>query len=318
MIKRLPVIALCVAMAGFLTGYFYSNNRSLRPRMDPAENTNSEVYAEIDWAAERPSHLQVCWTNLDSPGPVTLIQNLRGVRCPEFTVSYILASRLQNEPGPKAAPTRAELEKRLYEELGLKRPQLASRLGLSVQKQARVDEILNRVPKVPTSLGSAEERLLQNSTRAQRIAFLQKHLTPEELLDYRIAEDGDPGCVPITMFIPLSDDEFKRCFAILDGQPLTRANGLLRPDLEDQIRKALGTNYEAYAMEIHPSNYSLRFFGLKYNLPPEQIEKLKRLRKRSSSMSSESYEREVRALLDNDEQAKDFFTHPDCYQPFQH
>lgn len=234
-------------------------------------------------AAKRPSR----WHHLESQDEAKLAANLRSVGCPEQLISRILSTRIS-----LADPSN-------YVALSVQPPQEESRFGFSAEKQARVDEALAKFPKQTPVTWTEELLKEERSRRKQRVEYLSSHLSPEELLTYRISEDGDTTGVARTLQgFNATEEEFKEVFQVLDGRPFSTVNGYFDEETETQLLAALGPDrYAEYHTQVGPGNAEFNHFLAWNQIEPEAAAKLSALRNHSPLMSQEAYEAEVSQLL---------------------
>lgn len=296
-----PVTALALA---FVIGFCLAKVNS-RPHVPIA--TTGEIASlsrtaariptkQIKWAGP-PSSALMKWASLDSEDTVSLLRNLRAISCPEEIVSRILGVRLRDRDSPH------------YAELGIAPPKEPSRFGFSPEKQARVDEALTKFPKNTPTVWTQELVDEELARRKQRIEYLQDHLSPEELLDYRIAEDGDTmGVARTVRGFDVTEAEFKKIFQVLDGVSFSTVNGYFNPEVEHQLRAALGENrYAEYHRQVGPGNSDFNNFVTVNRLEPDAAAKLRALRSQSPLMTREAYENEVTQLLRGPSLVRSYF-----------
>jgi hypothetical protein len=216
----------------------------------------------------------------------------------------------------------AQLEKErdqvLYEDLGIDRPSAPDPSGLSPEKRQLVNEALRKYERIRFDLDTSPvdaQRALAN--RKARIEYLSNYLTPDELLAYRMNEDGQAVLLGVVFAeINPSKEEFIKLFKGLDLEELSRVNGSFRSDLEEKVKEALGPErYEEYKTGLLPENQYLTRLGKEYGLNDEQVRQLKELRSRmANSPDTKLYKDSVHGILHNSAAEKRFFSHPTYYR----
>lgn len=296
-----PVTALALA---FLIGLCLAkvNRRPLMPIAGTEESpspsrTAARIPTNETKSGGQRSTPVMGWASVDSEDTVSLLRNLRAISCPEEIASRILGVRLRDSDSPH------------YAELGIAPPREPSRFGFSPEKQARVDEALTKFPKHTPSVWTQELVDEELARRKERIEYLQGHLSPEELLDYRIAEDGDTmGVARTVRGFEVTEAEFKKIFQVLDGVPISTVNGYFNPEVENQLRVALGENrYAEYHRQVGPGNSDFNNFVTVNRLEPDAAAKLHALRSQSPLMTREAYETEVTQLLRRPSLVRSYF-----------
>lgn len=187
--------------------------------------------------------------------------------------------------------------------------------GLTATKRGHVNEALRLYkkpkydPEVPTG---PEDRQAALASRKLRIEYLSHFLTPEELLTYRINEDGTAFHIKYMLKdINPSEIEFRTVFEQLDNENSSRTNGNLCPDLEQKLREALGeARYAEYKTNLRPDNYLLNRWAERNSLTSDQLTRLKDLRMQmGDSQDLKGYQNAVHQVLQNNPRAeKDFFS----------
>jgi hypothetical protein len=291
----------------------------------------SYVYADLSWA------------EIESDDLHKYVANLRSIKCPERTIYDIihelvftvyqakvnavfdpLAKYWSNDEEVKAVDQqvrviRAERDK-LLADIGIQSPS-NNESKLASDKQQHVSEALILYPKVTLDMSASPEdaaKLLEN--RKARIAYLAQFLTPDELLEYRITQDGSSRAIgQILGGINPSDDEFRKIFSVLDGQNLNSTNGYFSSELEEKLKIALGdSRYAQYHEQTVPENAIFNQFVNSLNLSSGQIQQLQDLRSSvGTSLSSKfdpEYQRAVKSILVNPNAAMRYFNNPYLYQ----
>jgi hypothetical protein len=218
-----------------------------------------------------------------------------------------------------------ERDKLLFDQLKLERPSGPGTggpgtLGLSREKQERVKEAFRDSPGIRITLETSDaDREQAIANRRARITYLANYLTPQELLDYRINQDGmGPPLAVMLRDINPGEAEFIKVFLALDNEELNRPNGKLRPDLEEKLKEALGPDrYREYQEEQLPQNSLLHQLGREFGLSLEQIQQLKDLRAKMKDRTTRedmvAYRNSVGAILNNSSAESIFFSSPTLY-----
>lgn len=315
--------AVAVVLAGAVLGF-------LAGRAIPAASSGGDpaTGAPDERIAPAPRMLREIdggwsWSRVASDDLMQFVANLRSVGCPEATIGDIIHARVWADYDKKigrlldplarywstAAELRATADQikalrrerdQVWAALKLETSAFDFSSALSPEKQRYVTEALKTYPKINVGADAPaadKERALQN--RKARIEYLSRFLTPEELLDYRIAHDGDAFAVRNSMSgLTLSDAEFRRVFDFLDGQSLNRTNGLLAPDLEVKLRETLGdTRYSQYRQDAEALNPVLRSWARSVRLTEDQTRKLIELRSAANALGMPRYREEAAKII---------------------
>jgi hypothetical protein len=331
------VLALLVPFVGTL-GFFVGQFSS---RSGPASAISARVItAAVERPVEEPRQAQFRWVQLETEDINDFIVNLRATGCPESTIADIARGRILAAYqarvnaifDPLAQYWTAASEKTAIDEqikgirkerndvlasLGLNGPDDENELGLSQEKQHHVSEALRQFPKdLPSPSAPAEQWSKALDRRKDRIKYLSQFLSSDELLTYRITQDGNSfGVGQITRDIKLSDNEFRRVFEALDGENLNMTNYFLPPAVEERLKHALGPErYSEYREQIGPENFSFNLFVRSSNLTDEQIQRLKELRPSADSMAPGAYHEAVVDILHDRSLASRYLTDPHVWR----
>jgi hypothetical protein len=171
---------------------------------------------------------------------------------------------------------------------------------LPPEKQQHVSEALRRFPKVTLGMDpTPEEQANAVANRRARLSYLSQFLTPEELLDYRMTQDGNTaGVSSFLAGIAPSEQEFRKVFEVLDGESLNRTNGYLSPELEAGLKEALGEiRYAEYQKDMESGNVLLRSWARSSQLTDDQIQQLIALRAAAQGMDAQKYDDAVANII---------------------
>lgn len=327
------ILACVFAAAGLAVGYYIAHGS--KPGVPTPTVGTLTAAAQIS-APRTPrskrANEQFTWAQVESGEPLQYMENLRRIGCPEETICDIVRAHVSAayqarvnlvfNPLARYWNTSAqagavdEEVKRLRDE----RDGVLARFGLEncsadlanpvpPEKQSHIAAALKLFPKITLRAESTtEERVRAQANRLSRINYLAQFLTADELLDYRIVYDGDPGSARIVLAgLNPTDQEFRRVFNVLDGVPAVFTNGFLASDIEGKLKEALGAErYAAYRKDMDADNPSLRFWGQSARLTETQIEQLIALRATSGSMSQEEYRQRAGEII-QDRTKLDYF-----------
>lgn len=288
-----------------------------------------------------PAPASQFWPKIEGEDYGKCITDLRSIGCPEPVISFIVKGYLfaayqakvnaifdplakywntPEENGRIAAAVAAIRAERDSKLAGLKlvpTGELAMD-GLSPASQKHVAEALKQYPKTIISPNSTAEEWRQFlGNRAARVAYLAQFLSPDELLAYRINQDGNAeGIARLLRPINPTEQEFENVFLALDGQNLNQTNGMLSPDVEALLQKALGDQrYAEYQSQMAPENFIFNNFAETFNLTDDQIQRLQQVRSSYGSMSFDDYHAAVSAIIQNPIGTGHYFAIPPLYAP---
>ena len=334
-------------VAGLLIGYLLALAvSSLRPEhgaSSAAPKRNEHTSASATDAQSLPMGLH--WGNIDSQDYLQLAGNLRAIGCPESVIASIVRGRvnalyrgrIERTRNPLAKYWSTPPERKTVEtavaKLVQERDALLKQLGLDTvsdssleefgdEKRARIQQALLHFPALRLGPSSTpEEQTQARANRKARIDYLSEYLSPEELLNYRMYEDGQGHTIEfLTRNVQLTPEEFKKVFLAIDNEDLTQSGGKLRPDLEARLKEALGPErYSEYEESHKINNIVLSDFGKQFKLTSEQMDQLKQLRVSFSTapMNRENtlaYKDAVGQILKNSSAVQRFFSSPLFYR----
>jgi hypothetical protein len=192
---------------------------------------------------------------------------------------------------------------------------------LPAEKQSFVNKAAQLYPAIKPKSGASRQEwaeFLEN--RRARVSYLSQHLTPAELLDYRIVHDGNAqGIGNLLGNLKPTDGEFRKAFGALDGEDLNRTDGFMRPDLEAKLKLALGDErYDEYHQQTTPDSLVYNSFVQFNNLNAEQAQQLKELRTKFGnsleSKNNKDYQNAVLDLIGSKSTAGAYFNDPHLYK----
>lgn len=329
-------MVLLGAGAGFIVGRGGTSSRAVS-----SVGTWSPPVAETAIAVpEKLTYQSFNWRAVESEDIEQFVANLRRIRCPEQTIGDIIRARVfalyqarvNRIFNPLAAywmsPAEAQAIDGQVKAIRKERDQLLASLnlqlstgspvsGVPTEKQRYISEAASLYPKVYPGLDATTEewqRALEG--RRARIGYLSQFLSADELLTYRITQDGNaPGVALLLRDIDATDDEFRKAFSALDGENLSRSNGVLRPDLEARLQQALGDDrYAQYREQSAPENAMFSQFVHSCNLTDQQIRQLKDLRDAADTMTMSQYRDAVAGVLESSVRVNAYFSQPLVYR----
>jgi hypothetical protein len=285
------------------------------------------------------------WQNIDSQDYLQLAGNLRAIGCPESVITSIVCgqvtalyrARIEKVRNPLAKYWSSSVERstsetevaklvqerdRLLTQLGLYTVSDSSSAELGDEKRAQIQQALLHFPAQRLGPSSTpEEQGQARANRKARIDYLSDYLSPEELLNYRMYEDGQGHAIEfLTRNVQLTPEEFKKVFLAIDNEDLTQTGGKLRPELEARLKEALGPErYSEYEESHRINNVVLYDFAKQFKLTSEQVGQLKQLRTSFSTapMNRENtlaYKDAVGQVLKNSSAVQRFFSSPLFYR----
>jgi hypothetical protein len=300
--KIVNLVALSIAsLVGFFTGWHINSDAGNPARKLPIQGS----YPSQQFAPAAPNNDErFHWSQLESDDFSKYIANLRRIGCPEPIITAIIKGRLFADaqarvnaifnPLSRYWSSPQEL-KAVDDEIALIRAQRDQSFrsldldtsteitddGLSVEQHKHVAEankLFSHMALGPSATPEQWGNFLAN--RAARVQYLAQYMSPDELLTYRINQDGNAlGIGQLINSINPSDSEFTQAFSQLDGEDLSRTNGFLRPDLEAKLQSALGdTRYAEYQQQMLPGNFLFNSFVQDNLLTADQISSLRNAR----------------------------------------
>jgi hypothetical protein len=319
------VFLVAMSVLGFAGGFFAG--RSIRPSTPESINREASASPGPKVAALKlASHYSsFTWSQVESQDLQRYIANLRRIGCPERTIGDIIRARVFAmfqakvdallDPLARYWNTAAEMKAldaqikairqerdKLLADLHLEDSTFDPRSGLPPEKQAAVADALRLYPKLQSdpSWGPQEWQSYLQAQKA-RINYLAQYLTPDELLDYRISQDGSPSTIArLLQDINPTDDEFKKVFEALDGESLSRTNGVMAPDLQSKLQQALGADrYAEYMNEQTGPDHFFNTLVSTYNLNEDQVQQLKQLLATADAMTAADYRQATGSILQN-------------------
>lgn len=288
----------------------------------------------------RREHHRFRWSDVETDDLQRYISNLRSMGCPESVISDIIRARvfadyqsrvnkifnpLARYWSPTAEMKAVDLQiaairqerDQVLESLGVYGSIADTLNGLPPEKARYISEAAKLYPKqLPGPDGNSEEWQEALANRKLRIDYLSRFLSPDELLTYRVTQDGNAvGIGFILRDINPSDDEFRRVFSALDGENLNRNNGVLAPELEAKLSQALGDDrYGEYRNQLSPENFFFNTFVSSMDLSPEGIAELKELRSTAETIDPKEYREAVASILPNRGYVEIYFSNPLIYR----
>ncbi|HVV02137.1 MAG TPA: hypothetical protein VHH88_12290 [Verrucomicrobiae bacterium] len=258
------------------------------------------------------------------------------MRCPEQTITDIVLARVKAEYqarinaifNPLAVFWQSEDEKAsndaLIARIQSERDALIANLELSgvkdpgsdavgADKQAHVAEAEILYPRTYPGPGDdPEEWKSAIERRRERVNYLTQYLSPEDLLTYRIQEDGDSRAIGrLLRGLNPSEEEFRRVFQAIDGEDLGRTNGQLSASVENKLAQALGqARYSEYREQASPRNSFFNDFVYERGISDEQIAQLRALREQAiqTGLPTDQYKARVRDLLGDGALVQEYFS----------
>ena len=308
------ILGVCT---GLLAGRFVSKPTAERR---PAV-VDVRPKAESVKAVRRRSNFT--WSQVESDDIEQYITNLRALGCSERTIGDIIRAKLYatyqakiNEvfnPLARYWNTTAEMKavddqvKAIREErdrlwAGLHLEDSSFDLGSSVppEKQGAVTDALKLYPKIqPDPSWGAQDWQAFLQARKARVAYLAQYLTADELYAYRVGEDGNPSSVArLLSDISPSEQEFRKVFEALDGEDLSRTNGMLAAGLQDKLQQALGADrYGQYMNQLSSPDHQFNMFVMAESLSDDQVQQLKSLLAAADSMNPTDYRNAAANIL---------------------
>jgi hypothetical protein len=316
------IVAMCIAMV--LCFYAGRLTRPSRPGQSVVVEPGRSQAPLKKMAKKHPA--RAGWATLGSDNPSEYATHLKEAGCPEEAVcdivrgevfaSYQAKVNQVFNPLARYWQTAAEAEASDAQVAAIRRERdaVVAQLGLDCSKYSEpaatpgsssgqdihIAEALKLYPKVELRPDSTpDERLQANNNRKARVSYLQQFLSPRELLDYRIAQDGEPSSTRIIMSgLNPTDDEFRNVFNVMDGISANFTNGSLAPELEAQLHQALGdARYTEYRQEMDHNNLSVRLWGRTANLSDDEVNKLIAIRNARSSMTPNDFRDRVAEVI---------------------
>lgn len=327
------IVALGVVALGLSTGFVAG--RARRGSASSPLNVRRQIASTNSALQEaRTGHKHWRWSSIESEDMEQYIANLRAMGCPEQTIADIIrgkvyamyqerVNRIFNPLArywSTAEEIRAVDEKvrairkerdQLLAGAGMEGVQGVGSSGIASEKQRYIDEALTRYPKQVLGLdATAEERQAALEARKARVAYLSQVLTPDELLTYRVTQDGNSGGIAFLLRpVHPTDEEFRAVFSALDGENLSVTNGFLAPAVEAKLEQALGDErYAEYQAQHTPENAAVNMFGYLHHLTDSQIQQLKAVRASRSSMDMGKYRQAVSDIFQNDKLVNTYFS----------
>jgi hypothetical protein len=333
------LLAVVGASLGAVVGHA-SRRRAVVP-LPAAEPAASQEPATKPPPIDQPERFT--WAQVASEDWRRYVANLRAIGCPERTIADIiegavfaayqakvnalfnpLAQYWETEEDQKAIADqvreiRAERDSVLAG-LGLPNSGGGDPAGLSPEKQQHVADAIKLYPTVSLTMESGPDdwaKLKQD--RKARVNYLSQFLTPEELLDYRMTQDGSAHAIArILSSISLSDEEFRKVFAAVDGEDLTSTNGHFNPTVEAKLRQVLGDSRLAdFQNQPVPEDSVFNSAMISLHLSPDQIQQLRDLRAAMGTSvyagADPGYRAAVRGILTNEGDVHNYFSSPSIY-----
>jgi hypothetical protein len=300
-IKR--TIAVIALLFGAGTGFVIGNVNS-KPRLATAQESVATEASQANTThigRKTGSQLHFLWGTVANDDIQQYIANLRGIDCPEPVIADIIRNlitadyqaRVNHIFDPLAQYWSSAAEQKSIDAqikaIRKERDGLLGSLGLDVdntkgltpEKQKSIAEATKLYPKVPPPPGTDHDGWLPYlEARKARIDYLSKTLTPDELLSYRMSQDGNAkGVGSLLRDINPTPEEQSKVFSAIDGDNLNRTNGLLLPGSEAKLKETLGADrYAQYQAALSPGNILFNSFTDTHGLTDDQIQQLKELR----------------------------------------
>ena len=282
---------------------------------------------------------QITWAQLDSEDLQELMRRLRAVGCSEETIADILRARilllcqgkLKGVVNPLAMywETAAEGQAqdaqvrdilaerdRLLAEFHLEGVAIDTESALPPEAQPHIAEALRRFPKIKTSGAITPEGWAQAmAARQARVNYLSQFLTPDELLTYRITQDGSPDRIDYMLQgINATEEEFRKVFAALDNGE-QGLNGSA-PETLAKLKEALGPErYAEYRGDQESGNTMFRHWANMAGLTDEQVNQLTKLRGSAHTMDDTQYRQAAEDIIQNPSVAMRFLGSPALRRP---
>ena len=338
--RHLPIYLSVILVGSFLGWKHAENLNKKNQRKNPVVKLSNSVPPTT---SSQLSSLGVFWPQIADDDFGKYLGNLRSIQCPNDAAKFIIRgvvmrlyqAKVNKVFNPLAHFWNSQVEANAIDKI-IKliredRDKLLASLGvgftdvdsleLPAEKQSFVTKAAQLYPVVKPKMGATKQEWasFQEGRRA-RVNYLSQHLSPDELLDYRINHDGNSQSIArLLQGVSPSDGEFKKAFEALDGEDVNRTNGFMRTDLEAKLKSALGddryaeyhqqTTYEALVY-----NNFVEFSGLS----PEQNNKLKEMRATfGNSLESKydkDYQQAVQDLIGSQPATRMYFNNPSLYQ----
>jgi hypothetical protein len=312
-----------MAAMGLVSGFFSAHSIHAVRRGNTADILTPPPPASPEAAPKTRGPSPFTWSQLESDDIQEYIANLRKLGCPARTIGDLVHAKVYAmyqarvnalfNPLAKYWSTTEEMKaidgqvKAIREErdkfwagLQLEVSGFDPSSALGPEKQVFVAEALKRYPKAePQPNWGAQDWQSFIEARKARVNLLAEHLTPDELYDYRVSQDGGPsGIARLLWEIKPSDAEFRRVFEALDGENLSTTNGMLASGLQYKLQQALGDErYAEYLQQQSSPDHPFNLFAMTYNLSDDQIQQLKQLRAQAETMSPAAYRQAAAGIL---------------------
>jgi hypothetical protein len=317
------VLVLAVAALGSVSGFFVGRSiRTALPANTP-EIVTAPPLVKLEDAEKISSRSSFTWSQIESGDIQQYIANLRRIGCPERTIGDLVRAKVYAiyqakanalfNPLARYWSTTAEMKEvdgqiknirterdKFWAALHLEDSSFDTSSALSPEKQAFVAEALRLHPKAESDPSwSAQDWQSFLEARKARINYLAQYLTPDELFAYRVSQDGSPSAIAwLLQDIKPSDEEFRKVFEALDGEDLSRTNGILATGLQNKLQQALGDDrYAAYLQQQSSSEHLFNMLATSENLSNDQVQQLKQLLAASDSMNSTDYRQATANIL---------------------
>jgi hypothetical protein len=320
--------AALALLGGFALGFFATklqNSAALsQPAAVPHTSESAALRPDSDSLALAPTTVAAAsrWASLESTDYHQYAVNLRAAGCPKGTIHDIIRPLVESSFAPRFAAlnhsgkfiadpfARAksgarergllgrEIDRVLYEELGIQRPIRATAL-FTAEEEARILEALKAYPTTAVDRANPESMALSQSNRTARIQYLSAYFPPEQLTYYKLDREFDgPRIASLLRGMQPSKPEFLAVHAAVEGMDLTFRNGSFDSQVELALKGALGPDRYSLLHELHQREYiEIRTFAVMNRLSDDTANQLIQLRKQFSQQSPEAYRSQAMNLL---------------------
>lgn len=280
------------------------------------------------------------WSQVESDDLGQFVANLHAAGCPEPIIGDIVRARVFAHYQAKvnsifdplarywstaaqqklvAAEVKAIRQERdrVLAELNLQSPAFDASSALPPEKQRYVSDAFKLHPgRVLAPDATPQQRAAVLDARKARVGYLSKFLDPEELLTYRITQDGNPYTTAnLLAGINPTPEEFRKVFGVLDGEDTSLTNSFLAPDLEAKLKAALGDDrYTQYRNDLESGNFNFRMWARATSLTDEQTQQLVALRSSARAMDAQQYLQAVTNIIRDQAVLARFVSNPMIYQ----
>ena len=262
------------------------------------------------------------WSRLQSVDYAEFVSNLRIAGCPEVTITAILRSEVTRAHAPmfaeivksgsftnpkagnlegtrKRAELNAKIDAILYDQLSLQRPIRSANTLFTAEQEEKIAEARKRFPFVRKDPTNPETVIQSNSNRVARLEFLSQHLSPEQLRFYKLDREGEASRVELLLQgMQPTRSEFLKVADAIEGKDTSILDGVLRPELLEDLRKVLSPARLALLQELQREEYrQICNMARLFDLAPDTVSTLISLRRETFTRDRADYERQVKALL---------------------